>query len=205
MSTITTKVILEARKRGVTVYTRRQWGSKHLATYQWRRLYRKHKLIPRFAVDTVWQHITVTRRSGDFKADARFVEGIGYERFKSGVSYNWLVDMKTGEVALGQALDAAGTHTVNDKEARTPSGAFLSYNQNYVSIAIAVVGMPGDVLSKAAKYAIASLIRAHIAAGVVTKDFDYLPHSWVAWKDCPCDSTRNAMPRIEARAKRGLT
>jgi hypothetical protein len=56
---------------------------------------------------------------------------IGMERFGSGVSYNFLVHMQTGEVAVGQPLDAKGTHTLNEK--RVPG---YSYDQNLVARAI---------------------------------------------------------------------
>ena len=195
--TITQKVIHDARRRGVIIYTRKQWGSKYQAIYAWRRVFKRHKLLPKLPVDTVWQHITVTRPSGDFKADARIVEEIGYQRFKTGMSYNFLVDMSTGHVAAGMPLDAKGAHTLNDK--KIPG---YSYDQNAVSVAIAVVGMPDTPLSPNAKLAITRLIGAMIHVGVVTDEPDYNPHSMVAAKDCPCSATRNEMPDILKGAKR---
>jgi hypothetical protein len=188
--TITQAVIKRARQRGVTVHDRRAWGSRLPHVYAWRRLFRKVAPGP---ADTLVQHITVTRRAG-IKADARTVESIGQARFGSGVSYNWLVDMVTGEVAVGQPLDAKGTHTVNDKRV-----AGYSHDQNLVARAIAVVGMPGDQLSPAAREAIAQLIAAMIEQGALTRGFDYCPHSLFAAKDCPCGPTRDAMPAIRAR------
>jgi hypothetical protein len=197
MPTVTTKVVREARKLGCVVYNHRQWGSKHRLVYAWRRKFRPHKLLPKNPVDTIWQHITVTWRTGDFKADVREVERIGWERFDTGVSYNFLVDMRTGEIAVGMPLDAKGAHTLNDKEVRG-----FSYNQNYVSVAIAVIGMPGHQLHEVAKLAITRLIAAMMIQGVVTRDPDYVPHSLVAYKDCPCDPTRNEMGDILKGAKR---
>lgn len=195
MATITTRVVRRARRAyGVKVYTHRQWGSAHRAVYAARR--RSHP-VSRVRADTLVQHITVTRPSGSFKADARTVEGIGMDRFRSGVSYNWLVDMRTGEVAVGQPLDAKGTHTVNDKN--QPG---FSRDQNAVARAIAVVGMPDTPLSGRAKKSIAGLIAAMIDVGALTPGFDYKPHSFFAFKDCPCDATRDAMPAIVAEAKR---
>ena len=195
MASITDRVIKNARAKGVTIYTRRQWGSTSLATYQWRRINRKHKLLPGKPVDTVWQHITVTSDTGrtpaSFKADMRTLERIGNARFQSGVSYNWCLDAVTGEIGLGQSLDAAGTHTLNDKD--IPG---YSYNQNYVSIAVSVIGMPGAKLSEKAGNALINLIKAHIEEGAVTTTFDYNPHSLVAWKDCPTDNIRNVMPAL---------
>lgn len=196
---ITSRVIRNARKRGVTIYTRRQWGSKHLLTYQLRRRQRKHNQLPKRPTDTLVQHITVTRDDGptgeDFKTDMREIERIGFERFGSGVSYNWCVDMLTGQVGLGQSLDAAGTHTVNDKN--IPG---FSKNLNYVSIAISVIGMPGDRLSDLAINSISRLIAAHIEEGALTKGHDYLPHSMFAKKDCPTEAVRSRMDEINALA-----
>lgn len=194
MATITQKVTKNARRRGVTIYSKTQWRSRCLHIYAWRRMFKKHDRLP---ADTLWQHITVTTPTKDFKADVRAVEAIGYSRFKTGCSYNWLVDMATGEVAQGQPLDAKGAHTLNDK--KVPG---LSHDQNAVSLAIAVIGMPDTPLSHAAKLAISRLIAAHIEEGALTFNHDYYPHSLVAWKDCPCENTRREMPDINRGAKR---
>lgn len=191
--TITQRVVRNARRRGVVVLSRRQWGSKLPHVYAWRRIFRRAKS----PADTIVQHITVTTPSGDFKADCRTVEAIGQSRFGSGVSYNWLVDMRTGHVAVGQPLDAKGTHTLNDKG--VPG---YSFDQNLVARAIAVIGQPGTPLSRDAKLAITRLIAAMMDEGAVTKDPDYDPHSKFAWKDCPCDATRDEMPDIIRGAKR---
>lgn len=191
MATITTRVVRNARRRGVKVYTRRQWGSRSASTYAARR-----RLRPaRQPADTVVQHITVTSDKADIKSAMRSLEAIGNARFSSGVSYNFGVHMRTGEVGLGQPLDAKGTHTINDKGV-----AGFSYDQNLVARAIAVIGMPGTPLSEKAEEAIAQLIAAMIEEGAVTPDPDYVPHSMFAAKDCPCDPTRNRMRAIRARA-----
>lgn len=196
MSTINQRVIARARNRyGLRVYDRSQWGSRYPSVYETRRR-TKPALQP---ADTVWQHITVTLDHGDltghFFTDVRTVERIGYERFGSGCSYNWLVDMTTGDVAEGQPLDAKGTHTVNDKD--VPN---FSYDQNYAARAIAVVGMPGDKLSAKAARSIAGLLAAMMDEKAITTHFDYVPHSLVAWKDCPCDPTRDRMGAIRKQA-----
>ena len=195
MTTITDKVVANLRARGFKVQTRDQWGSKQERVYAYRRLQKPAK-VP---ADTVFQHITVTLDtgplSGDFANDVRTVERIGYERFKSGISYNWVVDMATGEIAVGQPLDAKGTHTVNDKGV-----AGYSYDQNYWARAIAVLGMEKSVLSKKAAEAIAAIQAAMMEEGAITKTYDYVPHSLVAYKDCPCDSTRSQMSDIRKRA-----
>jgi hypothetical protein len=200
MSTITERVVANARRRGVQVLTRDQWHAQHEDVYAWRR---EHKPAHQPA-DTVVQHITVTLDhgplTGDFAADIRTVEKIGFERFGSGISYNWIVDMKTGMVAVGQPLDAKGTHTVNDKH--VPD---YSYDQNLVARAIAVLGMPTDKLTAKAATSIKRLLVAMVEEGAVTAGFDYVPHSLFAFKDCPCSSTRGQMSAIRARVAKTLS
>ena len=197
MPTITSKTVRAARRRGLTVLTHRQWGSKCRALYAQRRrdTARGRWGTFRRQADTVAQHITVTLDHGpllgDFKADVRRVEQIGVDRFGSGVSYNWLVDMRTGTVAVGQPLDSKGTHTVNEKGV-----AGYSYDQNLAARAIAVLGMPGDQLSAKAENAIVQLLAAMVETGAITEGFDYVPHSLFAAKDCPCGPTRDRMPEI---------
>lgn len=193
--TITQQAIRELRAQDVKVLTRRQWGSTHQEIYAYRRRY-KPAFLP---ADTVVQHITVTRDTGDFKADVRRVETIGFNRFGSGISYNWIVNMKTGVVAAGMPLDAKGTHTVNLK--RVPG---FSYDQNYRARAIAVLGMPEDKLSRKAKHSIAAILVAMARVGAITREPDYLPHSTFAAKDCPCESTRSQMDAIYRRFQRRL-
>jgi hypothetical protein len=113
------------------------------------------------------------------------------------VSYNWVVDMTTGMVAVGQPLDAKGTHTVNDKG--VPG---YEFDLNRYSRAIAVLGMPATKLSKGAERSIVKLLRSMRVEGAITRDFEYLPHSKFAAKDCPCDSTRDRMVAIHARSTR---
>lgn len=190
MASANTRVVRNLRKRGVTVYTRLGWGSVCAPIYAYRRKFKKAQ-IP---VSTVVQHITVTDPA-PIKQAARTIERIGVQRFGSGVSYNFLVHMTTGEVAIGQPLDAKGTHTINDK--KVPG---YSFDQNYYARAIAVLGQPDTPLSRAAENAIAHILSALIDEGVVTEAFDYDPHSKFAFKDCPCDSTRSRMAVIKAKA-----
>jgi hypothetical protein len=192
VATITTRVIRNARRRGVKVFTRRQCGIIS-PVYAWRRRFRRHNPMPS---DTAWQHISVTHPTR-IKPDARTLHRIGMERFGSGGSYNFAVDMSDGRVASLQALDAKGTHTVNDKGVRG-----YSHDQNAVSHAICVVGMPGTPLSKRAQRSIVLLLAAMVDEGALTPGFDYNPHSMVAWKDCPCDPTRNRMDEIRAAVRR---
>jgi hypothetical protein len=173
------------RRRGFKVYSRKDWGSKYADVYKYRRTYRHVTADP---ADTVVQHITVTHLTADWRADTRVVEQIGYDRFQSGMSYNFLVNMATGQISEGQPLDAKGTHTINDKGI-----AGYSYDQNAVARAIAVVGMPDTPLNPKAEAAIIALLRAMVRYGAITNSFDYLPHSAFAYKDCPCDATRSRM------------
>lgn len=203
--TPTQQVVRAARARGLTVLTHRQWGSTAREIYKSRRRRTAAGDWGPFALkaDTVVQHITVTFDdgvlTGDFKADCREVERIGLERFGSGVSYNFLVDMATGMVAVGQPLDAKGTHTVNDKG--VPG---YSHDQNLVARAIAVLGMPSDRLTPRAEWSITQLLAAMVEEEAVTRGFDYVPHSLFAAKDCPCDATRDRMPAIRLSVRKAL-
>lgn len=196
--TVTSRVVRNARAHGVEFHDRKQWGSKLRTKYQKRRIDHRHFLLPKRPVDTLVQHITVTHDTGDFNADMRVLEGIGESRFQSGISYNIVVSMSTGKVGLGQAFDAKGTHTVNRKN--VPG---FSYDQNGVSLGIAMLGMPGDVVSEAAKRSVAKVISALIDEKVLTRTFDYVPHSLFAAKDCPTDAVREAMVEIYQAAVSG--
>jgi hypothetical protein len=202
MSTVTPtqRVVLVARRRGATVLTHRQWESKEQSTYIARRKLTKEGHWPGFKliVNTVVFHITVTFDSGiltgDFKADCQTVERIGKQRFNSGVSYNWLIDMETGAVAVGQPMDSKGTHTINDKH--QPN---FSDDQNLVARAIGYIGMPGKKLSDAAVESTVDVLVAMWEAGYLADDPDMLPHSFFAAKDCPTDAVRERMPEIQRR------
>jgi hypothetical protein len=205
--TPTQRWVVAARRRGATVLTHRQWGSKQMPLYATRRRLTSqgHWFGFKLKVDTVAYHITVTFDSGeligDFKKDCQTVERIGTERFGSGVSYNVLIDMTTGMVAAGQPIDSKGTHTVNDKRRKG-----YSKDQNLVARAIGYIGMPGDKLSDAAVESTADVLIAWWECGFITDDPDHLPHSFFAYKDCPTDAIRERMPeikrRFDARVKR---
>lgn len=204
MTTPTQRVVLAARRRGAPVLTHRQWGSKEQALYAKRRKLTRDGYYGNFKykVDTVWIHITVTFDSGtltgDFKKDMQTVERIGKERFGSGFSYNWGVDMKTGMAGVGQPLDSKGTHTINDKATKG-----YSKDQNLAGRSIACIGMPGDKLSDEAIETIVDILVAMWEEGQITDDPDIQPHSLVAYKDCPTQAVRDALPLIRKRfAKR---
>lgn len=201
----TDALIAALRKRGVEVLTHADWGSQHADIYRSRLDTHPHALLPGKPVDTLWNHITVTHDDGtlvgDFKADCREAERIGFERFGSGVSYNILVDHNATKprVALGQFLEAKGTHTVNDKGI-----AGYSFNQNLVALAVAWIGMPGNKLNAHAVNAIIQLNAALIEVGALTDHYDNVPHSLVAFKDCPTDELRDRLPAIKAAALQAL-
>lgn len=192
---ITSRVVRRARRRyGVTVYNHRQWQSRCRPIYASRR---KLRPVNVRQADTLVQHITVTRPTADLRADARVVEQIGLQRFGSGVSYNFLFNMRAGDCAVGMPLDAKGTHTVNLKG--VPG---FSYDQNHAARAFAVVGtdQPLTQLSPRAAEAMARVFAAMMDCKALTSTPDYEPHSRFASKDCPCDPTRDRMAAIEKRA-----
>lgn len=193
--------IAACRRRGVEVLEHEDWGAVRVDLYNARLDTRPHALLPGKPVDTVWHHITVTFDHGplvgEFKADLRKVEAIGVQRFGSGISYNILIDANAPRprIAIGQFLEAKGTHTVNDKN--VPG---FSHDQNLVSVAVAFVGMPGDVLNEHAIEAIVQAEAALIEVGACTTTYDCVPHSLVAFKDCPTDALRDLLPRIRTDA-----
>lgn len=186
------RVMQELRKvASVPVYSHKQWEAEHEGVY----LTRRETRPAHQPADTVVQHITVTLDHGplrrNFIEDMKTIERIGWERFKTGISYNWVVDMRTGEIGQGQYLDAAGSHTLNDKGVHG-----YSFNQNEMARAIAVMGMENSKLSVAAEESIVDILVSMWRAGAITYRPDYVPHSLFAYKDCPCDSTRDRMPAI---------
>lgn len=183
---ITSRVIRNARRRGVKIYGRRAWRCPNKGVYAWRRVFRKHK---RVKSDTLWQHMSVTHVEPIRKA-MRTLHRIGMERFGSGVSYNFAIHPHTGQVGLGQSLDAAGTHTLNDKGLHN-----FSFNQNYVAHAFCLIGMPGERAKIAAVEAMGKLMAAMYEEGALTIDPDYEPHNLVAWKSCP-DSFQPVMDDV---------
>ena len=193
VSTLTNDVVQRAKTAyNVPILTRKEWGSTMSGTYEYRR---KNNPVKVLKADTLVHHITVTRPSGDFKNDMRLIEQIGWVRFKSGFSYNFGQDMTTGVIGVGQPLDAKGTHTINNKD--VPG---FSYDQNAVARAIAGIGMPETGFSKQAMESCAGLMAAMMDVGALTEGFDYLPHSFFAYKDCPCDPIRNKMHEMRQMA-----
>lgn len=182
-------VIHRLRRAGYTVKKRHQWGSKHGDIYGYRLA---HKPV-HFPVRYMFAHITVTSVDGD--AGAREVEEIGVERFGSGMSYNWLVDHETHTIYEGQPLAAKGAHTINDKNV-----AGFPENLNYYGHAVAFMAMPGDKFCDECEELYAAIQAAERLENVAVDVVGYLPHSKFAWKDCPTDAVRNALPRINELA-----
>lgn len=195
--TLQRRITSNLRSKGVAVRTRREWGTKHALVYARRLVTHRHAPFPS---DTAVQHITVTHDSGrlvgDFKTDMQTIERIGYERFQSGISYNFVVDMHTGMIGVGMPLKAKGTHTVNEKGV---SG--FSYDQNLVAIGIAVMGMCDTPLSDKAEASLGKLLAALIEEGALTPGHDYVPHNLFTAKDCPCPPTQNRMRAINEQAR----
>jgi len=183
----------------VPVFSHKQWESSLEGVY----LTRRETRVAIEPADTVVQHISVTLDHGplvgDFIKDMQTIERIGWERFRTGFSYNWGVDMETGWIGQGQYLDAAGSHTVNDKDVDG-----YSYNQNRFARAIVVIGMEKTLLSKQAEESIVDILVAMHRGGAITAEPDYVPHSLFAYKDCPCDATRERMPNIYKKFQRRI-
>lgn len=203
MPTITQLTVAAARRRGVKILTRDQWGSQAEDIYQKRRELTAAGHWGEFVLrpSLLFQHMTVTDDdgplTGDFAADMREVEHVGVQRFGSGLSYNFVVDMTTGMAGVGMPLDAKGTHTVNDKHVTG-----LPYDLNRYARAVAVLGLPHYRLSAAAELTIVRLHLAMIDTDALRPGYKYHPHSLVAAKDCPCDPTRNRMDEIRREVRR---
>jgi hypothetical protein len=194
--TISARVIDNARARGAEVITRHQWGADmpDMNVYQLRRGTHAHAPLPS---DTLWCHITVTDPSVGITNAMRALHRIGIERFGSGVSYNFAVHMRTGEIGVGMPLDAKGTHTIVDRdiypESRLPR---LSVDQNLVAHAVAFIGMPGMAPSDKAVKAYGTLVAAMIDESALTRGHDFFPHRLVAAKSCPTDAVVERMSDI---------
>lgn len=209
--TPTQLLVAAARRRGVKIMTRREWGSMYGPVYAARRRERPHHQIGRgIPTDTLVQHITVTHpstptlpASRSMAADMRVVERIGFDRFGSGMSYNFGWNMSNGLIGVGMPLDAKGTHTVNEKH--VPG---FSYDLNYVSLAIAGIGMaatpgtPDTVPTEQALDSLARLIAALIDCHYLTHEFDYMPHRAFTNKACPGDLIAARMSDVRHAAQR---
>jgi N-acetylmuramoyl-L-alanine amidase len=182
-----TRIIRELRAAGFTVLSRKQWGSRRRPLYQWRRI---HKHFPGRA-KCFFAHVTVTNPTDSFAADVRLLERIGYDRFRTGISYNYAVDQRTGAIAIGMPHDAAGAHTLNDKGIDG-----FPDNLNYFGHGIAWIGNIGDRPSQDCKDAFSAIIAAEKKQNAAREDARIYPHSKFAWKECPLTVMTNALPAI---------
>lgn len=186
MVTLTERVVRRARNTyGVDVLRHKDYGSRARRIYALRRRVRTVRVMQ---ADTLVGHITVTPPLDDFRQSCRDVEGIGTARFGSGMSYNVLFHHDSGQCAIGQPLDAKGTHTVNDK-----GRAGFTHDQNHAARAFAFAGVPGTRLGPKTLRAMAGFLAAMIDEGAMTSSPDLLPHSFFAFKDCPTDTFRDQL------------
>lgn len=186
------KIVRTLRKAGFRVLTRKQWGSRHLAVYQTRRVTRRFV----GAADHAFAHISVTNASDNAAQDARTIEDIGMARFGTGWSYNWGLHLPSRTIIVGQPHDAAGAHTLNDKKI-----AGFPENLNYWGHAIVWMGNVGDQWSPWAEKAAAAIIRSEKKHGAMKRTARIYPHSKFAYKDCPTDPFRNALDRVLALSR----
>lgn len=186
------RIIRELREAGFTVLSRQEWGSRHRSLYQWRRIYRH---FPGRA-KCFFAHVTATDRTDDFAADVRRVEHLGYERFRTGISYNYAVDQRSGAIAIGMPHDAAGAHAYNDKGIDG-----FPDRLSYFGHDIAWIGNVGDRPSQDCKDAFSAIIAAEKKHGAARVGAAINPHSKVAWEECPLTVMTNALPAILDRSK----
>jgi hypothetical protein len=177
------EALARLRDQGLAFQTRRDWGAVHESTYQWRRANRHVDLPLQYG----FVHISVTDEVGDVLGDEhaamRVIERVGFERFQSGFSYNWGVH-DTGRVMVGMPLDAAGTHTVDDKGFLSPAGTTL----NYYGHAVCLPQLEATPVTDAQVSSIAAVFAAEKRAGLLTLKGDRLyGHREVAAKSCPGD------------------
>lgn len=186
-------VVTRLESMGRRVRTRSEWGTRYESLYQSRREDKPFTL----PADYLFAHISVTRDDGpstpEFDADMRELERIGYERFRSGISYNWAIDAITGEIGEGQPLDAKGTHTVNDKN--VPG---FPTNLNLYGHAVVMIGMPGVKPTVEFVKSFAAIRTAEIAEGVLVENAAIYPHSKFAAKECPTAAVIELLPNITA-------
>jgi hypothetical protein len=121
------------------------------------------------------------------------LERIGYERFQSGISYNWAIDMQTGMIGEGMPLLARGTHTVNDKNV-----AGFPNQLNEYGHAIVAIGMPGNHVSNKFVLSFAAIMAAEQELAYMETNAPIYPHSKFANKDCPTEAVRSKIPLIRA-------
>lgn len=187
------EVVSLLRKMGFDVKTHANWGSRYEGLYRQRRISRPFE----FPADFAASHISVTvddgLTTGDFYTDMQELERIGFQRFNSGVSYNWVIDLDSGMIGEGQYLDARGAHTVNNKNI-----AGFPNNLNGECHAIAAIGMPGNKPSKLFNRSFAAILAAEQRLGFMRSKAPIYPHSMFAYKECPTPAIASQLPTIRA-------
>lgn len=183
------EVIVRLRAEGFRVLTRAQWGSEYAHIYG-ERLRSKPVTFP---VPYGFVHLTVTNLP-DMEG-VRQVEQIGYDRFGTGISYNWVVEHAGHTIYEGQPLGAKGAHTMNDKN--VPG---FPENLNYFGHAVAFLGNVGDEFCAKCAELVGAIFRAEIAEGVMRENATLHPHREFAAKDCPGAEVMNRWGEIETAA-----
>ena len=187
-----TDTIQRLRHGGYKIRTKEQWGSKHLPLYAWRL---RSKPVD-FPVKYGFVHITVTNTHGD--EGMRQIEEIGYERFGTGCSYNWVVDHETDHtIYIGQPLAAKGAHTVNEKGV-----GHFPYNLNYFGHAVAFMGNVDDPVCDECVDTIAAIFAAEKLEDNMVIGDNIFPHRKFAAKSCPGDKLYARMRDISDAVKR---
>ena len=187
-----TDTIQRLRHGGYKIRTKEQWGSKHLPLYGERLRSKPVDLPVRYG----FVHITVTTKHGD--EGMREIEDIGYQRFGTGCSYNWVVDHKTDHtIYIGQPLMAKGAHTVNDKRVKG-----FPYNLNYFGHAVAFMGMVEDKVCDECVDTIAAIFAAEKLEDSLVIGDNLFPHRKFAAKSCPGDKLYDRMRDISDAVKR---
>jgi len=185
------EVVERLQDMGFPVMNRRMWGSVRESLYTRRLQTHPAQKPARYG----FGHITVTKDTGNFPADMRTLERIGFERFGTGISYTWVIDNDTGMIGEGHPLGAKGSHTVNKKN--VPG---FPYDLNRYGHGIALLGMPGIRPSMKFQLSFAAILRATWDEGWMTNDSPLYPHFKFAYKDCPTVPVAQTLPVIRATA-----
>lgn len=177
-------IVALLRAEGLRFNTRAEWGSQYESVYHYRKTREPYALGNNFPLNFLFVHISVTPEVGDSLGDEfeamRIIERVGYDRFKSGFSYNFAAH-DSGRLMMGQPLNAKGTHTVNDKNV---SG--MPYNLNMDAHAIVLPQMEDDEVTDVQVDSIARWGACLKRTGLNNvRGNRFYPHAHVAWKACP--------------------
>lgn len=176
------EVLKKLRGEGLVLTPRHTWGTAHERVYEYRMLNDYYRLS--MPLDYLFLHISVTTEVGDTKVQEyeamRIIERVGYDRFKSGFSYNSAAH-DTGRLMLGMPFTAKGTHTVNDKQIDG-----FPYDLNRAGHAICLPQVEATPVTDKQVDSLAKWGAALKRAGVNNvKGGVFYPHLKFAWKACP--------------------